>query len=725
MSIIVISDNKPGNPANTTEVAEVAPGNPANTTEVAEVAPGNPANTTEVADNSVGDPTSLVEVTEVTPGNPANTTEVADNSVGDPTNLVEATEVTPGNPANTTEVAEVTPGNPANTTEVAEVAPGNPANTTEVAEVAPSNPTNTTEVARARVNRTGGDVVNLNFAQQLYNVDFDYARASSASYFDRFINEQGQYDYVLRNDYVGSVTNLLTYSEDFSNEDWAKTRVVVKKVNLNAPFKNQVFKLTVSNDTTDSFHSINQLKGVEEDSQLLSFNVKYDGYEWIILQIGGNGTVYFNILNGSIGNVTSTIVPSIKFIGDGWYEISVYTPSRVNTNNQIIFAAGNGVFSFRGDGKKGYLISKSQLTESVKTLPYVKTLDSAVTKAFTAKPRIEYEPETGECLGYLAEGASTNLALRSEEFTSASWTVSGSTINTNVATSPDKTKSASRVVLTGVQANIQQSIAASIGEKRTQSFYVKSESISVIRLVGIGSAYSPTSSAEFNLNTLVATTISGAFDSLSIKKVYGGWVRVSATNTMTATGVYMIRLFAQASIGDSFLIWGAQLEALPFATSYIRTEGAAVSRAADVLTAKGDIPDINELVSINYRASVYGQAGTSIKSVIAHNGIVNRNIYAATSGTETHRAFHGASSVPFGDSVPNVQYKISYVYDRSTLSLYVDSVLKSGASAQVESGKANGTVSVGHLAGANSLYGHIKEVAIYNYALTANEVKSL
>ena len=613
--------------------------------------------------------------------------------------------------------------------------PGNPANTTEVAEVAPGNPANTTEVAEVKPDRVGGDVVNLNFAQQLYNVDFDYARASSASYIDRFINEQSQYNYVLRNDYVGSVTNLVKYSEQFDNAAWVKSNsIVIENFALNSQgLKTACLLYPTTSGTLRN--ASNTITGRNTNLHTVSFDLKSNGFEWaLVVDANGSTGVWFNLINGSIGQQESGSTGAIESLCDGWYRCSVTSLGAATSVAKIMLADSNGSTSSTASGKSGVLVDRAQLTESAKPLPYVKTLDAAVTQAFTAKPRIEYAPETGECLGYLAEGASTNLALRSDEFTNASWSKIATTVTANDAISPDGTKSATLLrATTNLGGYISQSIVPTADTIYTVGCFFKTKNRNTLAILVVGSG-GIGGSARLIVNlaeeTFSIVVLSGEIAiSGSLKNVGNGWYRVSFTfNSLNNTSIqfrFSPHAYESLAVGDESYIWGAQLEALPFATSYIRTVGAAVSRAADVLTASGDIPDINELVSINYRASVYGQAGTSIKSVISHNGIANRNIYAATSGVESHRAFHGASSVPFGDSVPNVQYKISYVYDRSTLSLYVDSVLKSGASAQLESGETNGTVSVGHLAGANALYGHIKEVAIYNRALTQNEVKAL
>lgn len=65
----------------------------------------------------------------------------------------------------------------------------------------------------------------------------------------------------------------------------------------------------------------------------------------------------------------------------------------------------------------------------------------------------------------------------------------------------------------------------------------------------------------------------------------GVWTRLSTTRTLQSAGYssfFDIGVKSgQAQIGDRFAVWGAQLEALPFASSLIMTSGAAATREAD------------------------------------------------------------------------------------------------------------------------------------------------
>jgi len=229
-------------------------------------------------------------------------------------------------------------------------------------------------------------------------------------------------------------------------------------------------------------------------------------------------------------------------------------------------------------------------------------------------PRLDYNPSTLAAQGLLIEEARTNSLLRSAEFDNASWIKTRATVTANTATAPDGTTSADSIVEDGTAANThdlrQGGITNSATTNWTLSFFLKAvnRTWALIELQN-ASATNNRARAWFNLQTGVVgtgnTVGSGiTYVSHSIQNVGNGWYRCVVVGTVDVS-VTSIQAWVEGTIADnttnydgvngqtSVYIWGAQLEAGAFPTSYIPTTTTALTRAADVASVNTLSPWFN------------------------------------------------------------------------------------------------------------------------------------
>ena len=194
--------------------------------------------------------------------------------------------------------------------------------------------------------------------------------------------------------------------------------------------------------------------------------------------------------------------------------------------------------------------------------------------------------------GVLIEEARTNLLLRSQEFDNAAWSKVEATVTANATAAPDGTTTADALVESSTAAAIHYVLPASgvgtITATETLSVYAKSAGRSWV-LLQLGSGRT----AYFNVSTGVIGTTGGG-TTATITALANGWYRCAISGVRDANLNNIIYLASGDGVvsytgnGTSGLfLWGAQLEAGAFPTSYIPTTAAAATRAADDMVLTG------------------------------------------------------------------------------------------------------------------------------------------
>jgi hypothetical protein len=203
-------------------------------------------------------------------------------------------------------------------------------------------------------------------------------------------------------------------------------------------------------------------------------------------------------------------------------------------------------------------------------------------------PRLDYTDST--CPKLLLEPQRTNVLQRSQEFDNAYWSAVRATITANSTVSPDGTQNADTFVSSSGQSNVPaiytEAITFTGSTAYTTSLFVKKIGTqNNFNITYLDNSSGGGGAIKFNVSTLALTITQAPNSSVSgkITDHGNGWFRLQMSFTTIATPTYGYLQYTidTALTTNGFAIWGAQLEAGAFATSYIPTTSASVTRNAD------------------------------------------------------------------------------------------------------------------------------------------------
>ena len=281
--------------------------------------------------------------------------------------------------------------------------------------------------------------------------------------------------------------------------------------------------------------------------------------------------------------------------------------------------------------------------------------DGLIQSAAINQARFDHDPVTLACRGLLIEESRTNAMLRSQDFSNVAWTKTNSTVSGTLYTDPSGTSTANELVediLLATHTCQQSAGTATIGTTYTFSVFVKRKDTSnQFLLIGASGLVSASFMSVNLTNGVTATGIGSPAAPINVSSTAypNGWYRVqfSVVATSAAAITLDIRLSRDGTwanrsyLGDgvqSSLIWGAQVEAGAFPTSYIPTTTASVVRSADLCSITGS----------DFTGFYNQSEGTIVGSGLTNSPTTNAGpeLFRASDGTNNNRVQIGMTNFP-------------------------------------------------------------------------------
>lgn len=351
--------------------------------------------------------------------------------------------------------------------------------------------------------------------------------------------------------------NLVQYSEDFANGYWTNFQSSETSNNTTAPNGTLTAdKLTQTGVGGGSIYATGlPLTGI----MTLSCYFKAGSIDEVIMDSAGTSAywgVKFNLTTQAITYFGVGANATITSVGNGWYRCSV--SANVTGTNYVAFGLLGAVNDY-------VYLWGAQLNEGT-IKPYQKT------ETRLNIPRLDYS--NGTCPSILVEPQRTNIltyssSLDNAAYTKAQYGTGTISVTANYGTAPDGTLTADRVQMTqgNFASELFQRPSTTAGQTYTVSFWAKS-------LSG-----TPTLYTLFDNGYQNPVTFSSE------------WVRYEYTYTavFNASGFNLITwgILSGTSSSADILVWGVQHELGSYATSYIPTTSASVTRNADVISKTG------------------------------------------------------------------------------------------------------------------------------------------
>ena len=496
--------------------------------------------------------------------------------------------------------------------------------------------------------------------------------------------------------------NILTYSEQFDNADWNKISATITANTTVAPNGTTTADTLVITSLGYLVRPITSYSAVTGQKVTASIFTKNQITDF--LQFGG-------------ATPAGTDVYSIETISNGWYRHKVtrtFTTTAVGTLQFIIY-----------DRVGTHFIWGAQLENFASATEYFPTTTRLNI------PRIDYT--NGSCPSLLVEPQRTNLALYSEQFDNAFWVKNSNGTGINPVVTANNTASPSGI-------NTADKIVFNSGAGTTASDFSLISTSGIVTLNATQYTLSFYAKGNVGGEKLMFRSVGSAnFTKVTLTT---SWQRFTITETSigTSSGIdFGIRrgLAEPMDSSATVFIWGMQLEAGAYATSYIPTVASSVTRNADVISKSGISSLIGQTEGtafIECTADTTNPNGAMLLYLGSSDGsgAFNYSTYLKFSSTSLNLAVYSGGT-SYVDSTSSQTYtnkqniKVAISYKNNDFVCYANGVQLFTDTTGVVSTNLS-TLSLGYYPPNipyNQYNGNIKSVQLYKTRLTNTELAQL